>query len=229
MNSSILFADIDGTLVLRSLERWLLYFMRHEGLLSYFRIIQSSIYHILKNPFTKWYEWKLVYLQGKSEREVNHWIETCWERYIQPALITESIQLLELLRRQDVRIVLLSGTPRSLAKPLMAHLNIHDIICAEPVVENDRYSGGVHRQHPRGMAKVHYIEEWLEAHKQSWKHTIAMADHWHDRHLLSRVKVPVAVHPGPKLARLARKKSWQILASTSDVENIYYQIIDRIE
>jgi len=229
MEQPVLFADIDGTLVLRSLEQWLLIFMRQEKLLDYSRIVLASLNHLLRNPCSKWHEWKLIYLQGRSEPEVEKWIETCWERYIQPALIPESIRLLNILKKQQVRIVLLSGTPKPLAVPLMSYLNLHEIICAEPVIECHRYGGGVHRRHPRGVVKVRYVEAWMAEHRQSWDNTIAMADHWKDRYLLSRVAVPVAVHPKPKLARLAEMKHWPMLVPDSKVETVTRQIFERID
>jgi len=220
MGQSLLFADIDGTLVFRSLEQWLLTFMRKEKLIRYRQIGWDSYKHIFQWPPHKWYMWKLVYLQGHHEEEVHEWIQACWTEYIQPALIPESVQLVQRLRDQGVRVILLSGTFSALAEPLREYLNINETIFAVPDIKNHRYTGGLVDPHPRGMQKVHDVNRWLDRHQRSWEGTLAMADHWEDRHLLLKTDFPVAVHPKPKLSKLARKKGWAVLSGLQDLDRI---------
>lgn len=220
MNRTILFADIDGTLVRRSLEQWLLLYLRKNRLLKFSILLKNSLSHLANWPLPRWYEWKLVYLQNRYETEVSGWIEACWKLYIQPALHTESIQLIDAFRQQGVRVVLVTGTPRPLAEPLMKYLDINDSICAEPVIRQHRYTGALQKPHPRGFSKVQYINEWLSENRTSWNRTIAMADHWHDRHLLFKVAYPIITHPKPKLKRLAIQKHWLIFTHQNQLKSV---------
>jgi phosphoserine phosphatase len=225
----ILFADIDGTLVRRSLEQWLIVYLRRENKLKRSKLIYNSFGHLIRWPLPRWFQWKLVYLQDQCESQVNTWIEACWDQFIQPALISESLDLLNQLRELGVRIVLLSGTPKPLALPLMQYLNLHEIICAEPVIFDRCYTGGLIRPHPRGLMKVKYVEEWLTAHGKNWNQTLAMADHWHDHHLLSRVAIPVAVWPKTKLKEWAVESRCPILEIGGDPNRVMVQIQTMID
>jgi HAD superfamily phosphoserine phosphatase-like hydrolase len=207
----VLFADIDGTLIRRSLEQWLLLTLRRERKISRNRLLLNSLGHLIRWPLPRWFQWKLVYIQGHCERDVNQWIMDSWQQWIRQALIPESVQFLNSMRQMGVRIVLLSGTPKPLAAPLMEYLQVHEIIAAEPVIQNHCYTGGLSKPHPRGLKKVDYVQEWLTQFQIDWNHTLAMADHWQDRFLLSRVKFPIVTHPKPKLARLAQDNRWPVL------------------
>jgi HAD superfamily hydrolase (TIGR01490 family) len=204
----VLFADIDGTLVHRSLERWFLQFLFRQKLISRSVCMRRVIERIIRTPYKQWVDWKLIYLQDCREKDVLEWIDECWEETIQAALIPRGLEFVDRLRSGGIRLVLLSGTPRPLAEPLMAKMGVDEAICAEPSIENNRYTGKISGPLPWGMNKVHYVSRWLKEEGISWENTLAMADHWQDRYLLSRVSVPMAVYPGKRLARLARENRW---------------------
>ncbi|MFC1569929.1 HAD family hydrolase, partial [bacterium] len=143
--------------------------------------------------------------------------------------IPESIQLLNTIRDQGVQVVLLSGTPRPLAEPLISHLGLTEAICAEPIIEHHYYTGGLIQPHPRGLYKVRYIDDWLSSHQRDWEGSIAMADHWHDRHLLSKVSIPITVHPKKNLRKLALQKDWLILSNPSDLDHVTQRVIENIK
>jgi HAD superfamily phosphoserine phosphatase-like hydrolase len=224
----VLFADIDGTLISRSLEQWLLLYLRRERKISRIRLLLNSLGHLIHWPLPRWFQWKLVYLQGHCEADVNQWIVNSWQQWIQQALIPESVQFLNGLRQTGVRIVLLSGTPKPLAVPIMDYLKVHEIIAAEPVIQDHCYTGGLAKPHPRGLKKVDYVQEWLTQNQIDWNHTIAMADHWQDRFLLSRVKFPIVTHPKPKLARLALANQWPVLNQVTRLPEFIAQVINQL-
>ncbi len=229
LKGKVLFADIDGTLVRRSLEQWLIVYLRQRRLLKKSKLVWNSFGHMIRWPLPRWFQWKLVYLQGFCESEVDAWIRRCWTEYVKPAFYMDSLTLLDEFRKRGGRIVLLSGTPLPLAGPLMKHLGLDEAICAEPILIDGCYTGGLKRPHPRGRVKVNYVREWLDARGMDWHQTCAMADHWHDRHLLEKVCAPVAVHPGPDLARVAREAGWPILDSDHTPENVMKTILRRFD
>lgn len=229
LHQIVLFADIDGTLIKHSLEQWLLLYLRRERKITRVRLILNSLGHLTHWPLPHWFQWKLVYLQDQCEEDVNRWIANCWQQSIQYALIPESVRFIQSMREAGVRIVLLSGTPKPLAAPIMNFLNINEIIAAEPLIQNHCYTGGLSRPHPRGLKKVEYVQEWMTQFKIGWNQTMAMADHWQDRYLLGMVRFPIVTHPKTKLARLALMKRWPVLNQNTQLSEFISQVRDRIK
>jgi len=154
---------------------------------------------------------KLFYLKGSRESEVNSWAEECWRERVKPTLFSGMVEGIKYLKSQDIKVVLLSGTPTFLAKPLLEFLEIGDLMAAEPEVGQGRLTGAVVRPHPMGVRKVEECEGWLEANGLEWNQVGGIANHFADRFLLSRVAVAIAVSPDDDLAKLARSKNWPII------------------
>ncbi|MBN1782705.1 HAD-IB family phosphatase [bacterium] len=204
----ILLFDIDGTLINKSLEQWFIRYLWRERKIRIPALIRHVLRHICIWPPEPWHAWKLVYLQGFEERQLRNWAWECWARDVVPALIPESVMLLEALRDQGCEPVLVSGTPQFLAEPLMHDLKIPEIICAQPAVENGLLTGSLTGPHPRGREKVRAVDRWLAGRQLSWRTTIAAADHWEDRHLLLRTRVSLVIRPKQRLRRLAARRQW---------------------
>lgn len=163
---------------------------------------------------------KLVYLRGCSVDEVKTWFRTVWENEIIHRIYKGWHEVIPRLQVEGHVIVLLSGTPRPLAQPLLDLFHVQHAICAEPEIVDRRYSGRLLRPHPIGLRKVQYASEWLTAHGREWDTVVAMGDHWGDRYLLSRAH-PVAVQPRPELARYARQRNWPIVDDANDGRQIF--------
>ncbi len=153
---------------------------------------------------------KLFYLRGQAVDQVQSWIEEAWNSEIKRRIYSGWGPAIEWLKSHDAQIVLLSGTPWPLAEPLMRHFQISDALCAEPEIVDRRYTGRLLRPHPRSRLKLIYAEEWLRAKGVNWEETVAIANDWPDRFLLSRAR-PIAVHPSNRLLRLANKRHWPVV------------------
>lgn len=162
---------------------------------------------------------KLVYLRGCSVDDVESCFQIVWENEIVARIYKGWREVIPRLQADGNVIVLLSGTPRPLAQPLMDLFHIQHAICAEPEIIDGRYSGRLLRPHPIGLRKVEYASEWLNAHGRDWSDTVAMGDHWGDRFLLSKAH-PVAIQPRPELAQYARQHHWPIVDDANDGRQI---------
>lgn len=162
---------------------------------------------------------KLAYLRGCSVNDVDSWFRIVWENEIVARIYKGWYEAIPRLQADGNVIVLLSGTPRPLAQPLMDLFHIEHAVCAEPEIIDGYYTGRLLRPHPIGPRKVTYASDWLQAHGGDWDHTVAMGDHWGDRFLLSRAN-PVVVHPGRRLARYARRRGWPIVDDAADGRQI---------
>ena len=226
----IIFLDIDGTLVRSSLERAFLAYLRQMHRLSAVRLIRSAVALIASNRPWVWHRWKLFYLRGFDVQCVDEWVHDCWETRIRPRLYPGIVAAVRTLQSRGYRIVLLSGTPRPLAAPLMQWLACTDGIFAEPEIHNGRFTGRLLRPHPYGRRKRLAAETWLHTHGASWVSTWALANRWSDRHLLTAVAHPIAVRPDPLLRRLARRRRWPIIDRPQDrhaVQSILDAVLHR--
>lgn len=215
--------DIDGTLLPASLEKWFVRYLFKNRLVSVYKTVGHA-FHLWHWPVQA-HTLKLVYLAGCSEDEVRSWIQSAWENEIVHRIFPGWQQAIPWLQKQGCTIVLLSGTPRPLAQPLMELFHIQHALCAEPEIIAQHYSGRLLKPHPRGPNKSLYASEWLQTHGLVWKDAIALANDWQDRFLLNRA-TPVVVHPSPRLFHLAQKKGWPMVTNPADSGQII-QIIQK--
>jgi len=165
-----------------------------------------------------------MYLAGRSTDDVEAWVDQCWEETMKQHLRPEPLDLVRWFQSRGDRVVLLSGTARPLARPLMSLLQIDEIICAEPALESGRLTGRLNGLHPQGQRKVTAASNWLSEHGCHWEQTGAMANHWDDRFLLNAVKLPMAVFPDHRLRNYARRAHWPIVDGDSHVQKLVAEL-----
>ena len=75
------------------------------------------------------------------------------------------------------------------------------------------FTGKVAGEVVAGPGKCRAVERWADAHlgTGAWVIAYAYGDHFTDEPLLERAETPFAVDPGTTLARIARRRMWQIL------------------
>lgn len=200
-----------------SLERWFLRYLYISGRLPLSRLVKN-LFSLAHWPLQA-QELKLFYLAGQPTTEVEQWITAAWENDIVHRIYAGWRPVLTWLQAQGARIVLLSGTPRPLAEPLMCHLQIQEALCAEPEIVDGRYTGRLLRPHPRGRRKVDYASAWIKSQGMDWNHTIAVANAWPDRFFMEKAR-PVAVQPSRRLRRHALRHGWPIEANPADEKSL---------
>jgi HAD superfamily phosphoserine phosphatase-like hydrolase len=211
MDEPVVLWDIDGTLISSSFERRFLADLRRHGHVSLARAAVHALPVWLRNPLGGWHELKLMYLCGEPVESVQSWIETCWKESIKPELYPGVIEAIRQLRSDGVVQVMLSGTPRQLAEPLMKMLELEDVIAAEPEIQDNKYTGRLVAPHPRGKRKADMAGTWLKDHGYGWNQTIAVADHWDDRFLLDQARTSIVVNPDNRLRKHATRNGWTIV------------------
>ncbi len=217
---SDVFWDIDGTLVRGSLERLFRKYLSDQGHVTKGAIASHFLRLSLRLPPPKWYQIKLAYLRNQSAGDVDQWIQLCWEESIKGNLFDGARQVISKLADTGARQVLLSGTLKPLAAPLMTYLGIHEIIAAEPEIINERYTGRLIEPHPHGKYKALYAERWLSENNLTWENVTALANHYKDRYLLQKASRALAVHPDHELQQLAQQQGWPVANNLRDLHII---------
>lgn len=212
----VILVDIDGTLIEKSLERLFLRYAVRTGKIQLPRLFFKLMNEGLKTPPREWLQLKLMYLNGLPIDAAQEWVEMCWNDVMSKRLKSDIVKIVRWFQDRGDRVVLLSGTPRPLALPLMTMLGISEIICAEPEKQDGKYTGRVNGIHPRGQRKVSAAQTWLRQNNCRWNQTVALANHGDDRFLLDAVKIPIAVYPDEKLRKFANLNEWMIIDSKTD-------------
>jgi HAD superfamily phosphoserine phosphatase-like hydrolase len=212
MPERIVVWDIDRTIIRSSLERhFLAYLRRRVDTFSILKTIRNIATLSFRVPPPAWYQVKLAYLRGFFKAEIEDWFRECFIHDIQPAMYSGASTAIRKLQIENVRQVLLSGTPRPFAEQIALHFGLSDIIAAEPEFVDARYSGRLLRHHPHGQFKALYLEDWLTERGYGWTQVAALADHYDDRFLLDKAAVAIAVNPSPQLKRVAVNAGWAIV------------------
>lgn len=146
-------------------------------------------------------------------------MQIAWENEIVHHMYLGWHTVIPWLLAQNSDIVFLSGTPRTLAQPLMDLFQIQHAICAEPEIIDQRYTGRLLKPHPKGVYKSLYAGQWLQSHGSDMQDATAIANAWPDRFLLSRTQ-PIVVRPGRRLNRYAQQHDWPVISNPDNGEQI---------
>lgn len=214
----VVFLDIDGTLLPRSLEQWFVPYLVRRGYRRAAGMASRYSRRVLSGTANSWCDLKLLYLAGVPLATVEAWAEECWQAVIRKRLFRGMSMAVHRLRERGLRLVLLSGSPTFLAKRVGCHFGVDELICAEPEVVDGLLTGGLVRPHPRGLRKRQEAERWLASNKLAASKVGAIGDHWDDRFILALVGAPLVVQPGLRLRVMARRQAWPVVKRPGDVQ-----------
>lgn len=119
-------------------------------------------------------------------------------------LYQPALEELQNWKEKGARLVLLSGSPDLLVKPIARALGVGEGYGSEYAVDGEGYLTGL-----KYLLDGQWKADFLKA--QETLYTIAYSDHIFDLPLLESVTWPVVVNPGRRLRKLARRRGWQIL------------------
>ncbi|UCC79074.1 MAG: HAD family phosphatase, partial [Candidatus Zixiibacteriota bacterium] len=108
------------------------------------------------------------------------------------------------------RVVLLSGMPEFLLNNFAEFLKVSEYYGSVMETKDSRFTGKTVGVFPIVRGKVEVVEQIIEKYNLDWQNVTAYADHYHDRFLLQKVGLPVAVNPDEKLKALAEHNNWRI-------------------
>ena len=152
-----------------------------------------------------------AYLRNLEAAEVAALAETFVERRLVSDLRPVLLRRLEEHRHAGDRIALLTGTPDFIAIPLARFVEAEFCRATLCRQRNGLFLAEPPEAHPFAADKVVYARKLCASLDMALADCAAYADSMHDLPLLRLVARPVAVHPDRALARIARRKGWEIL------------------
>jgi len=206
--------DVDYTLVPRtSIERMFVRYLWHHGGLRYPDLLRTirSLLIDSHGTFSVRIMTNKSYLAGRPVRALEKMAGVFVADRVRPAVSPKALTALEDHRRQGHRLVLLTGCPEFLVRPLAEDLGIDSVIGSRLEERDGRWTGRLIPPHPYGEAKRGLLETWAKRETVRLDQSHAYADSSADRAVLEAVGYPHVVNPGRSMRRLAAERGWPVL------------------
>jgi HAD superfamily hydrolase (TIGR01490 family) len=209
------FIDVDGTLLAQTTTYLFARILRRRGLLRRSFVLRA-IYHGLQHRFGRLDYGKLVNFGLKSISnipvvELERIAYDNFVEFVKPRLYDGVVEHFTALRKSGTALVLLSSSPGLVIEPLAIYLGCTATLTTPVLIQRGRLVGIGSGPACYGEGKRYYAEQWAAGRGLAMDETAAYADNWSDRALLERVGRAVVVRPRGKLARLAKRKGWDVL------------------
>jgi HAD superfamily hydrolase (TIGR01490 family) len=213
MSRLVLF-DIDGTLLPgRSSEARFIAYLLRRGWLGP-RQLLSALGFLLRyvglygRDVTKKNK---SYLAGLPVDRVEQAARRFVERRLLPQLFAPTVSRLEEHLSQGDHVVLLSGTPEFIARPLAAALGAHGYHSSICATRKGRFAAARPLQHPYGVEKLNIARKIAADVRMPLSEAVAYGDSYSDAILFRAVGRSVAVMPDRRLREAAAGEGWEIL------------------
>jgi HAD superfamily hydrolase (TIGR01490 family) len=206
--------DVDFSMIPRtSVERLFVYYLWKRGGLRY-RDLARMLRGVLldsRGPFTLRLKTTKMYLAGRPIRETEHIAKVFVADRLHPAVASEAKRLLDDHRRKGHRILLLTGGPEFLIRPLAEDLGIESVIGTRLEERDGCWTGRLIPPHPYGEEKRRLLQVWASDRGVRLADSYAYADSLADLAVLEAVGYPHVVNPGRRMRRIASSRGWPVL------------------
>lgn len=214
MISPAAFFDLDGTLTtLPSCELRLYRHLLREGAIGPRQWLACVAF------FARWLfvfgpdvgRKNKAFLAGLEVAEIERIADLWVGERLDGILLAEVVREMEQCRSRGLRLVLLTGTPDFLARPIARQLRMDDLIATRCAERGGQFTAAPPLLHPLGREKLALAQGWCDRQGVSLAQCAACGDSWQDRFLLGAVGDPVVVDPSQRLARYASERHWRIV------------------
>jgi HAD superfamily phosphoserine phosphatase-like hydrolase len=218
MAARLVLFDIDGTLTLiPSSERrfgrmlWRCGLLGPRQIVAYVGFLLGHVWAYRRAVLKK----NKAYLSGLEVTEVGRLAR----RFVAEDLLGQlsrvaAARLAEHLAQGD-EVVLLSGTPDFIARPLAEHLGVRHVCATIAAERGGRFVAGAPVRHPFARAKLDAARAVAAETDLPLAGAAAYGNSADDELLLAAVAQPVAVNPDRKLRRTAEDRGWEIIADAA--------------
>ena len=148
--------------------------------------------------------------EGREHEALKQENEAWYTQRLRPHIRPRARRLLEAYRQQEVPCVLISAATEYSLLPLARDLGLSHCIGTRLEVQAGKLTGRPIEPLCYGEGKVKLAELWCRAQGLPLEDCAFYSDSISDLPLLQRVGYPHAVHPDPRLRRIARRKGWPI-------------------
>jgi len=211
----IVFIDLDDTLLMVNSGKVLVGeafrqgLMRKRDLLT--GVFLSLLYKINLAHTTRIVEKMALWLKGLEETKIVELTRKICDETLFDQISKEIISEIQIHRKKNASIVLLSAATTYICHPIAAHLKMDDVICSSLEVRDGIFSGYPDGQLVFGKEKGLRLTEYCEKENFPLETAYCYADSFSDLSMMEITGHPVAVRPDRRLGKAARKRGWRII------------------
>jgi HAD superfamily phosphoserine phosphatase-like hydrolase len=206
--------DVDGTLFpSSSLEKEFISFMLRNGILpleNIFYYLLSGLLRAINQNFIDSFKSNKNYLKFISVKTIHQAGRKFIKRHIHSQISLIGLEKICFYRNHGYKVLIMSGSPDFLLNPLAGTFKQDYLICSEPEVKLNFYTGELHGLHPYGKRKTLLLKKLQKKLDIDFQKSAVFANHSSDiDHMLMFGKA-VAINPAKKLLYFAKNRNWDI-------------------
>jgi HAD superfamily hydrolase (TIGR01490 family) len=171
----------------------------------------SMLYRLnLRDPH-KIVDKMVSWVAGVPEKKMNDLCSEIVHEILLPAIYPEARAEIEIHRKNNAHIVILSSALRAVCLDMAADLKADDIVCSDLEAENGFLTGRPVGRLCYGDEKKVRLTEYCNNNNASISDAWYYGDAFTDLAVLSTVGYPRCVNPDKRLRKAARRRKWKIL------------------
>lgn len=210
----IAFFDIDDTLIDGQTQKLLVTWAFKKGRINLFRLFDLLLFFAkyklgLVDNVAGMMSKSYSLVAGWSVEETEALIREAFQKKMKDEIFTKGRELIEKLKMEGCRIILVSNTLQQIVDLLSHELAVEKSLGTVLSREGEKFSGKIGRL-MYGKEKVRYIKEFLGA-DFDFSACSAYSDNKSDLPLLELVGKPFAVNPDAVLRQIALSRQWPII------------------
>jgi HAD superfamily hydrolase (TIGR01490 family) len=206
--------DVDGTLFpSSSLEKEFISFMLRNGILP----LENIFYYFLKGllrsvhqNFTDSFKSNKYYLKFISVKTIQQACQKFIKRHIRSQLSSIGLEKISFYRNHGYKVLIMSGSPDFLVNHLADTFKQDYLICSEPEVKCNFYTGELQGLHPYGKRKTLLLNKVQKKLDIEFQKSVVFANHGSDIEHMLMFGEAVAINPAKELLCFAKNRKWDI-------------------
>jgi fatty acyl-CoA reductase len=210
--------DVDGTLVRANAIDHYLFLIRHlfpdfKKYLKLSRVFLKAPYWFFLDRISRPHFDVSFYseYEGFPVSEVRNLAEKYFENSLKNLLLKTLLERLKNHRERGHRIILASGSPDFIVKPLARYLQTDEFLCPALIESDGVFSGKLEYLPLSAELKARSVADYALKEKIDLSQSYAYADSYSDLPLLKLVGNSTAVNPGRRLRLVAELNGWEII------------------
>ena len=209
------FFDLDGTLLTVNSARLWLRRERRAGRVDAWQLARAALrlgaYRVGLLDMAEALRAALATYAGMEEELLRAETQAWWRAEVRPFVAPGAREVLRRHRQAGERLVLLTSSSRYAAEMAREEFGLDDVLFQGYEVRDGRLTGAPLLPICYGPGKVEVAEAWARRNAAALDESSFYTDSSTDLPMLERVARPFAVHPDPRLRRVARARGWPIL------------------
>lgn len=215
MPQSVAFFDLDKTLISRNSATLWIRFELAAGRVTRWQALHALTYVVRYSlgaaDMTDAIRRSVAMIAGQPEAELRERARVFYDQLVRPLFRPGARLALDAHRAAGDRLVLLTSSSNYMSEMVCRDLVLDDFVCNRFEVDTaGNYTGRPFEPLCFGAGKVELAQRHVAQLGSSLSDASFYTDSHSDLPMLEAVGRPVAVHPDPRLRRLAKQRGWQV-------------------